>query len=85
MQWFSDYVDASGWNTYKGKITDLRSGNRVRQSRIMSGLLDNKNSIFEESMGKLNAHTDASDNLCAYSRIRVTTSRNRWHEIRGTC
>ena len=31
---------------------------------------------------KLNAHTDASGNLCAFSRIQVT-SRNGWHEISG--
>ena len=47
-----DKIDARGWNTYKGKITDLRSGNRGRDSKIMSGLLDNKKSILKEAMGE---------------------------------
>ena len=78
----SSQINASGWNTYKGKITDLRIRNRGRDSKIISGLLDNKKSIPKEALSKLNAHTDAiSGNLCACSRI---TSKNKWHGI-GAC
>ena len=47
-----DEIDASGWNTYKVKITDLLSGNRGRDSKIMSGLLDNKKLILKDVMGE---------------------------------
>ena len=47
-----DEIDASGWNTYKGKITDLLSGSRGRDSKIMSGLLDNKKLILKDVMGE---------------------------------
>jgi hypothetical protein len=45
-------VDASGWNTYRRKITDLQSGNRGRDSEIMSGLLVNNKSILKDAMGE---------------------------------
>ena len=47
VKWLCGQIDASGWNTYKGKITDLRIEHRGRDSKIMSGLLDNKKSILK--------------------------------------
>ena len=37
---------------FKGKITYFRIGNRGRDSKIMSGLLDNQKSILKEAMGE---------------------------------
>ena len=65
-------------NTYRRKITDLQSGNRGRDSEIMGGLLDKSKSMPKVERGRLNAHSDFSDNLCACSRIQVT-SRNGCH------
>ena len=45
-------VDASGWNTYRRKITDLQSGNRGRDSEIMGGLLDSNKSIPKNAKGE---------------------------------
>ena len=45
-------VDASGWNTYRRKITDLQSGNRGRDSEIMGGLLDSNKSISKDAKGE---------------------------------
>ena len=50
MRWLSGCLRCgglSGWNSYKGKISDLWSGNRGRDSKIMSGLLDIKKSIHK--------------------------------------
>ena len=65
-------IDASGWNTYKRKITDLQSGNRGRDSKIMSGLLDSNKSVPKDAKGEANTHTDVGGNLCARNPIRVT-------------
>ena len=42
VKWLLRCGGLSGWNSYKGKISDLWSGNRGRDSKIMSGLLNNK-------------------------------------------
>ena len=47
-----EYIEASGWNTYRRKITDLHGGNRGRYSEIMGGLLDNNKSIPKDAKGK---------------------------------
>ena len=47
-----DQIDASGWNTYRRKITDLQSGNRGRDSEIMGGLLDSNKSISKDAKGE---------------------------------
>ena len=47
-----DQIDASGWNTYRRKITDLQSGNRGRDSEIMGGLLDSNKSIHKGAKGE---------------------------------
>jgi hypothetical protein len=40
--WCTKSIDASGWNTYRRKITNFQSGNRGGDSKTMSGLLDSK-------------------------------------------
>ena len=47
-----DLIDASGWNTYEGKITDPRSGNRGRDFKVMSGLLDKQKINLKKAMGE---------------------------------
>ena len=47
-----DKIGASGWNTYRGEITDLQGGNRGRDSQTMGGLLDNKNLILKDAKGE---------------------------------
>ena len=45
-----EYIDASSWNTYKRKIIDLYRGNRGRDFKVMSDLLDNDESILRDAM-----------------------------------
>ena len=45
-------IGASGWNTYRRKITDLQGGNRGRDSEIMGGLLDNNESVLKYTKGE---------------------------------
>ena len=45
-------VDASGWNTYRRKITDLQGRNRGRDSKTMGGLLDSNKSIPKDTKGE---------------------------------
>ena len=47
-----EYIEASGWNTYRRKITDLHGGNRGRDSEIMGGLLDNNKLIRKDAKGE---------------------------------
>ena len=47
-----DQIDASGWNTYRRKITDLQSGSRGRDSEIMGGLLNSNKSIPKDAKGE---------------------------------
>ena len=54
--WWIKLTRAS-WNTYKGKITGLRSGNRGRDAKTMSGLLDNPKSILKDAMGEFEAES----------------------------
>ena len=51
-KWLCGVIDARGNNTYQEKIADLRSGYRGSDSKIMSGLLNNKKSILKETMCK---------------------------------
>jgi hypothetical protein len=47
-----DQIDARDWSTYRRNITDLHSGNRGRDSKIMSGLVDINKSILKDVMGE---------------------------------
>jgi hypothetical protein len=58
-------------DTYKRRITNLQSGNRGRDSKIMRGLPNNKSKHLKIIWAKLNTHIEVSSNLCA--RVRVTT------------
>ena len=46
-------IDASGWNTYGRKITDLQSRNQGRDFYITGGLLDNNKSILKDAKGEV--------------------------------
>ena len=47
-----DKIDASGSKTYMWKVTGLQSGNRGRESEIMSGLLNNNRSMLKDVIGE---------------------------------
>ena len=66
----------------RGRSLISGSETEVETPRLSAVCSITKNQYLKKQWAKLNAHTDASGNLCDCSRI---TSWNVWHEISGAC
>ena len=68
----------------RGRSLICRAETEVESPGLWAVCSITKDKYLKKRWAKLNAHSDASGDLCACSRI-TTSCRNRWHEISGAC